>query len=127
MAVGKRGEFFQHFPPPVAIGDATDGQFERGFAARPAPYRCPPKQSPAQGVQLAFFQLSQSSLQEHTEVVSGDRQMVQGFRAPEVFHAQPFDAKLAAQFLDPDCSRRGTVVGRLVASHQSRSRSLHQL
>ena len=101
MAVGRRGEFGQYFPPPVAMGGPADGQFERGFAAGPAPDRGPAKQPPAQGVQFAFFQLSQSPLQEHTEVVSGDRQMVQGFRAPEVFHAQPFDPKLSAQFLDP--------------------------
>jgi len=48
IAVGWRGEFTQHFPPPVAISGATDGQFERRFAARPAPHRCAAKQSPAQ-------------------------------------------------------------------------------
>jgi len=37
MAVGQRGEFLQHFPPPVAIGGPTNGQFERGFAAGSAP------------------------------------------------------------------------------------------
>src|SRR5664279_5837989 len=83
------------------MGGSADGQFERGFAAGPAPDRGASKQSPAQGVQFAFFQLPQSPLQQHTEVVSGDRQMVQGFRAPEVFHAQPLDPKLSAQFLDP--------------------------
>jgi hypothetical protein len=50
MAVGRRGEFGQHFPPPVAIGGPAHGQFERGFAARPAPYRRASEQSPAQGV-----------------------------------------------------------------------------
>ena len=28
MAVGRRGEFGQHFAPPVAIGGAPHGQFD---------------------------------------------------------------------------------------------------
>ncbi len=99
MAVGQRREFGQYFPPPVAIGDATNGQFERGFAARPTPHCRPVEQPPAQGVQLAFFQLSQPPLQEHTQVVSGNGQMMERLGAPEVVHAQPFDAKLAASSL----------------------------
>ena len=35
---------------------------------------------------------------------------VQGFRAPEVFHAQPFDPELSAQFLDPILHVRPAVV-----------------
>jgi hypothetical protein len=110
MAVGRGGEFGQHFPPPVAIGGPTHGQFERGFATRPAPDCGPAKQPPAQRVQFAFLQLSQSPLEQHAKVVSGNGQMVQGFRAPEVFHAQPLDAKLPAQFLDPVFQVRPAVV-----------------
>jgi hypothetical protein len=40
------------------MGDPADGQFECGFAADPAPDCGASKQSPAQGVQFAFFQLS---------------------------------------------------------------------
>jgi hypothetical protein len=51
MAVGRRGEFGQYFPPPVAMGGPAHGQFERvGFAARPAPDCGTSKQPPAQGV-----------------------------------------------------------------------------
>jgi len=57
MAAGEGGEFGQHFAPPVAIGSSVDGQFEHGFATRPTPHRRPAKQSPAELVQLAFFQL----------------------------------------------------------------------
>ena len=37
--MARRGEFGQHFPPPVAMGGSTDGQFECGFAAGPAHQR----------------------------------------------------------------------------------------
>jgi hypothetical protein len=59
MAVWRRGDFGQHFAPPVAIGGPTHGQFERGFAAGPAPDCGASKQSPAQGVQFAFLQRAQ--------------------------------------------------------------------
>ena len=87
MAVGERREFFKDFPPPVAIGVTPHGQFERGFSTRPTPHRRPVKQTPAQGVQLAFLQLSQPPLQEHAQIVGGNRQMMERLCAPEVVDA----------------------------------------
>src|SRR5208283_5563129 len=68
------------------------------------------KQSPPQCVELAFFQLPQPSLQQHAQVVGGNRQMMHGLGAPEIVHAQPFDAKLPAQFFDAVFEVGPTVV-----------------
>ena len=109
MAVWRRGEFGQHFPPPVAVGSSVDGQFERGFAAGQFQTAARPNNRQRRVPTPAFFQLAQSPLQQHAQVVSGDGQMVQGFRAPEVFHAQPLDPELSAQFLDPVSSPPAVV------------------
>lgn len=97
MAVGERGELPQHFPPPVAVGGTPHRQFEPGFAAGSAPDGGASEPSTAEGVQLAFFQLAHSPLQQHAEVVGGNGQMMQRLRAPEVVHAQPFDPELPAR------------------------------
>ena len=110
MAVGERGEFGQHFPPPVAVGGTPHGQFDRGFATGSAPHRRPPKQLPTQGVQFTLFQLAKSPLQGHTQVVGSNRQMMQRLVAPEAVHAQPFDPELSAQFFDRVFQVRPPVV-----------------
>ena len=110
MAVGWSGEFGQDFPPPMAISLALHRQFQRGFAARSAPHRRPPKESPAQGVQLALLQLPQPPLQQHAQVVSRDGQVMQRLRSPKVLHTQPLDSELFAQLLDPVLQVRPPVV-----------------
>jgi len=80
--------------------ESADRQLECGFAPGATPDGGAQKQTPAQGVQFAFFQLAQPALQQDAQILSGDGQMVHGLRASEIVHAQAFDAKLLAQFLD---------------------------
>ena len=101
MAVGWCGQFCEDLPPPIARFRAMHGQAQGRLAAGAAPDGGAPKEPPAQGAQFAAFELAEPALQEHAEVVGGDRQMVQRLGRPEALAAQPFDAELRAQFLDP--------------------------
>ena len=65
IAVGRSREFSEDLPPPGAMVFSAHSQAQGGFAFGSTPNRCPGEKPPAQGVQLAFFDLAQAPLQEH--------------------------------------------------------------
>ena len=101
MAVGRGGEFFEDLPPPISRLVAVHGQLERGFAARAAPHGGAREEPPAQRAQLAAFELAEAPLEQHAEVAGRDGEVVQRLGRPKTPAAQPADAKLRTQFLDP--------------------------
>ena len=85
----------------MAFGFPLDGEFEVGFALRPAPDRSPTEEPPAEGLKLAMLELSQAALQEHTQIVGDDGQVVDGLGGREGVAGEALDAKLVAQLPAP--------------------------
>ena len=49
-------------------------------------------------------------MQQHTEVIGGNGQMMRRLSAPEVVHAEQFDPELIPQFLDPVFQVRPAII-----------------
>lgn len=76
IAVGWGGELGENLQPPRLVVLASNGESQVGFAPRAAPNRGTSEQEPAQCQELAKLQLSEPSLEQHTQIVRRDGQMV---------------------------------------------------
>ena len=110
MAVGQGGEFLEEPNPPVAGRLPFDGELEGRFALSAAEYRRAREEPPAERHQLALAELAEPALQQHTQIVGGDRQVTRRLRRPEFLATQALDAELAAQLLDAIFNVRATIV-----------------